>query len=316
MLEKKITIPIRERIALSQEKNFPAEIHIEPTNHCNKACYMCPMKDRYKRDIFPMGYMDFDLYKGLIDEASAIHGNKLTVNLHKDGEPLMHPRIGDMAKYAKDKGAFVHFATNGLLLRKKKKEIVNSGMDLLTLSTIDDSVVNIVKDFMEYKRDKPPFLQVKLFDSSGAHEKKRLGRMVKAGQPELRWASSYDPLSKWKASRVDGYYIFAGWHKWTDASEFNKKAACTKILYSMAITWEGILNSCCLDYRRDMKLGQFPKNTIKEGWDRLQKVHRNQHKGIWIKPCTTCDYYQRLSEDETKLIASWEIGDISLASHG
>jgi len=305
IIRKSCRVTIKDRIRLSQEKNFPAEIHIEPTNYCNKACYMCPMKDRYKKDIFPLGYMDWDLYKGLIDEASAVHGENLTLNLHKDGEPLMHPRIGDMIKYAKDKGAFVHFATNGILLRKKKEELVNSGLDLLTLSTIDDSVLTIVKDFMDYKGDRDPFLQVKLFDKSGGGGKERLGKIVMAGAPMLKFAPSYDPMNKWRAVGVDGWYTFAGWHKWTDADEFTKKAPCTKILYSMAVTWEGILNSCCLDYRRDMPLGLFPQETIRRGWERLQRVHKNQHKGIWIKPCTSCDFYQRLSDDETKLVASW-----------
>lgn len=302
-----LRIPIKDRIKLSQDADFPAEIHIEPTNHCNKKCYMCPMRERYKRPIFPMGYMDFEIYKKIIDEASAVHGENLTLNLHKDGEPLMHPRIGDMIKYAKDRGAFVHFATNGLLLRKKKEELVESDLDLLTLSTIDDSVLNIVKDFMDYKGNRSPFLQVKLFDSSGSDKKKRLGKLVDPTRTNMRYTTPYDPLSKWKATGVDGYYVFAGWHKWTDAEEFTKKSPCTKILYSMAITWEGILNSCCLDYRRDMPLGNFPEVTIRQGWERLQKVHQDQHKGIWIKPCLTCDFFQRLSDDETKLAESWKV---------
>jgi len=254
-----------------------------------------------------MGYMDYDLYTQIIDEASSYHGGNLTLNLHKDGEPLMHPRIGDMIKYAKDKGAFVHFATNGILLRKKKEELVDSGLDLLTLSTIDNSVLNIVKDFMDYKgKDRSPYLQVKLFEASGSPDEKRLGKILLAGAPDFMVANAYDPLQKWKVAGVDGVYTFAGWHKWTDSDEFTKKAPCTKILYSMAITWEGILNSCCLDYRRDMPLGNFPEISIQKGWERLQKVHRDQHKGIWIKPCTTCDYFQRMNDDESKLVSSWE----------
>jgi len=265
---------------------------------------MCPTRDRYKKPIFPLGlgYMDFKLYKQIIDECNEYHGKDMTLNLHKDGEPLMHSQIGEMIKYAKDYGMLVHFATNGLLMNKKRTELVDNGLDLLTVSVIDETAMNAIADFMKYKgKDKKPFVQVKLFSSKRLVDKNRTGRITLAGNPNVLFSPATSPIHRWKKVGADSIYTFIGWHNWTDEEERFDREPCTKILYSMAVTWEGLLNPCCLDYRRDMLLGEFPKDTIKSGWDKLQKVLENQKQGNWIKPCTTCNYSQRMDEDETKI---------------
>ena len=45
---------------------FPRKIQIEPTNICNARCVMCPLKDMKRKT----GYMDFELYRKIIDETS------------------------------------------------------------------------------------------------------------------------------------------------------------------------------------------------------------------------------------------------------
>lgn len=281
---------IRQRIELAGAKNFPSELHIDVTNHCNKKCYMCPMRDRYKKHIFPMGYMDMDLYKHIIDECNRYHGKEMQLNLHKDGEPLMHPQIGEMIKYAKDYGMHTHFATNGILLRKKKKEICDSGLDLLTVSTIGKEALSIVSEFCEYKGKKnKPFTQIKLFSEP---EEKGLTGWHKVGPDH--------PILKWHNTECDHAYIFVGWHQWSDAPEFTNKGACPKILYGAAVTWEGLWQLCCIDYKRDKVFGNVKDSPIELMWIKAQDVYRNQENGLWEKPCTTCDYYQRISEGQTE----------------
>ena len=287
---------VSNKIQLTKDKDFPSELHIDPTNHCNKKCHMCPTRDRYKRDIFPLGYMDMGLYRAIINECNKYHGSDMTINLHKDGEPLMHPHIGEMVAYAKSYGMFVHFATNGILLAKKKEELVSSGLDMLTLSAIDESAVRALNDFMQYKKNNPPFLNVKYFDEEAEKHKDQTRTTLPLSHP----------LIKFKETGADSCYLFVGWHNWTDAEFRLDKTPCTKMLYGMAITWEGLINSCCLDYRRDLVLGEFPKDSLKDGWDKLKKVYELQHEHIWKPPCTTCDYYQRLDEDETKLVGKWQ----------
>ena len=84
---------IQDKIAKSKE--FPFELHVDLTNHCNKGCFICPSKDRYvDKNLFPnLGYMGIETFKRIIDECAEWHPSGFEINLHKDGEPLMHGNI-------------------------------------------------------------------------------------------------------------------------------------------------------------------------------------------------------------------------------
>ena len=77
--------------------DFPIRFNIEPTNHCNLSCSMCPRELNR-----PFGYMDVSLFQKIIDE-SILYGKRLIITINKDGEPLLHPELPKMVKYAKDK---------------------------------------------------------------------------------------------------------------------------------------------------------------------------------------------------------------------
>src|SRR3989304_7421345 len=73
----------------------PLRLWGEPTSYCNLKCPMCTSKDIPEDKI---GYMDWDLYKKIIDEAKDfVHD----INLFIGGEPLFHKRLPDMISYAK-----------------------------------------------------------------------------------------------------------------------------------------------------------------------------------------------------------------------
>ena len=71
--------------------SFPNMIHIEPTNHCNLGCIMCPQPREMQR---VKGMMNFDLYKSIIDELKDTPAE--FVYLHQFGESLLHKKITDM----------------------------------------------------------------------------------------------------------------------------------------------------------------------------------------------------------------------------
>ena len=79
---------------------------------------LAPMCFQQHMPIPKEGYIDFELYKRVVDECAE---NKLySIRLCHRGEPLLHSKIVDMVKYAKDKGIKEVFTlTNGLLLNEK-----------------------------------------------------------------------------------------------------------------------------------------------------------------------------------------------------
>jgi len=90
---------------------------------------MCPNKDLDKKD---KGYMTFELFRKIIDEAKEfIH----EANLIHRGESLLHPEFFEMIRYAADAGIVTKLHTNGTLLDETKaRALLGSGLDQLTFS--------------------------------------------------------------------------------------------------------------------------------------------------------------------------------------
>ena len=124
--------------ALTQDKKsnafrflkFPSLLYIEPTNDCNLNCRMCPRKESARK----IEYMPFALFCEIINQVS--HRNPAMLTLHQLGEPLLHPEIIPMIRYAKNKGIrHVRFATNATMLKEDlSRNLIESGLDSLTIS--------------------------------------------------------------------------------------------------------------------------------------------------------------------------------------
>lgn len=113
---------------------FPKNVSIEVTSDCNLACSMCgrTYNERFiERN--NVGYMDVNLCKKIIDEASKY---RVPINLYRTGEPLLSPYLTEMIEYAKEKGIpWVSISTNGLLMNQEKsRKIIKSGLNDICFS--------------------------------------------------------------------------------------------------------------------------------------------------------------------------------------
>ncbi|MEB3756404.1 MAG: tungsten cofactor oxidoreductase radical SAM maturase [Desulfurococcales archaeon] len=104
------------------DDSHPRELMIEVSNKCNYNCIYCfrnLMKD-------PEGFMEPELYYKIVEEAYDIGVEKITFSGW--GEPLLHPKIRDFIKKAKDLELKVLLNTNGYYLRENigwVKELVD-----------------------------------------------------------------------------------------------------------------------------------------------------------------------------------------------
>ncbi|MCB0239603.1 MAG: radical SAM protein, partial [Anaerolineae bacterium] len=107
----------------------PDRMYIESTNICNLDCVMCPTGlKQVKR---PQGYMDFDVFKSIVDEMAPY---VKATTLHIWGEPLMHKRIFDMIAYCRQKGLRAEISTNATLLDERKaKGLLDAGLATIYL---------------------------------------------------------------------------------------------------------------------------------------------------------------------------------------
>jgi MoaA/NifB/PqqE/SkfB family radical SAM enzyme len=66
---------------------FPQRLEIELVSDCNLKCTYCPR--HFVNEL--TGYMSFDLFTKIIDEAS-VHPETILV-LHRRGESMLHPEF-------------------------------------------------------------------------------------------------------------------------------------------------------------------------------------------------------------------------------
>lgn len=117
----------------------PFVFQIFPIYACNFKCEYChfsiPPKDRCfvtDRNIMP-----WDLFRKCIDEMSAFPEKVKVLRFVGMGEPLLHPDIAQMIKYAKQSEVAerVEIITNGSLLTKDlSDELIASGLDRMVIS--------------------------------------------------------------------------------------------------------------------------------------------------------------------------------------
>ena len=104
----------------------PVHMHLEHTSRCDHVCSTCIRAVRID------GEEDMPLEEAQA-HLDAVQPAFLTLN--GIGEPLMHPRWDDIARYAIERhGASVSFATTGTHFRAQADRIVESGVGLVKVS--------------------------------------------------------------------------------------------------------------------------------------------------------------------------------------
>lgn len=305
LIEKFKRVGFVRRMVLQRKISFdfPIRFNIEPTNYCNLSCSMCPRELNR-----PFGYMDVSLFQKIIDE-SILYEKRLIITVNKDGEPLLHPELPKMIKYAKDKKAAhkINFYTNGILLSETKSlELINSGLDTIHISidafskgtykkikniqkleVVEENVKRLV-GLKKKLRSKAPLVIVKIIHTPDT-------------QSEIK-----PFINKWKD--IADFVEIGEFHTWdgtlNGSSSFNpnnspngiNRYPCTFLWYNPVILWDGRVTTCCVDYQGKGIIGDIKENTLAEIWqgDALQKIRRAHLEGLYntIPLCSKCQFWR------------------------
>ncbi len=117
----------------------PLVLQIFPIYACNFTCKYCTFSiPRNKRGfISDKIVMDFELLKKCVDEMTFFPHKIKTLRFVGMGEPLLHPKIADMVKYAVSKyvAEKVEILSNGSLLTPKLADsLIAAGLSRLVIS--------------------------------------------------------------------------------------------------------------------------------------------------------------------------------------
>ena len=273
-------------------ERVPTHIDIESTSVCNLRCVTC--FQAYEK--IPRGYMEMDLFKKIIDEGT--EKGLCSIKLNYRGEPMLHPKIVDMVRYAKEKGLVeVMFNSNCVFLTEKMaNDLIDAGLDQLICS-----VDGHTKETYEKIRIGAKFDQV-------IENIKNLQRIKKergVERPVTRVQMVHSPAS---SSQVAGYLEF--WKDVvdrvaiTDMCDWTNKNLktvivsdqfrCPKIYQRMSVWFNGKVTICDGNYYGKLIAGDLTKQSIEEVWNgpvikKMRETHSqgNSHR---IKICAECGY--------------------------
>lgn len=113
----------------------PITISIVATSRCTLACDMCPthsgrVPDDYTHAQQSIKDMDLASFKEIIDRFKSA----ATVHIIGSGEPILNKDFFRMVDYASDKKMTVKTFSNGTTVRENIDNILNSGLDGITIS--------------------------------------------------------------------------------------------------------------------------------------------------------------------------------------
>jgi len=272
----------------------PQHLYIEPTNDCGLHCSICPNKaDRRKT-----GYLNFNLFKKIIREIP-FSANLENITLHKNGEPLLHPKLSQMIGYIKKHlpDVKISFSTSGVPLNKK--------LSLKILQSPSDEIyVSLGNILVDPKKDKR---QIKIIDTARQNIKDFLAlrNKLKKNGPKLTLRFIYKgnknftllnpQKTKWAglADKIEirPYHNWCGYFKRPYAVPKNR-TPCLNLWTTLAINWNGSVSICSLDYAGVGTLGSLKKESLKDIWKgenlRLYRKRHLDNDYKNLQPCKNC----------------------------
>ena len=269
-LARKLPSPVYKVLAQSQiDYEFPRHIFIETCASCNLSCAYCPREKRQEN-------MDYELFKEIVNEANQ-YGPR-SFSLHLFGEPLLYPKIMEAINYikAKNKRHTILLTTNGTVLNKFAKRLLESGVDRIIWSWRKLPVPFSSETIEVLKR----IGMVRLLIEETPKEE--FERWVKFPRVEVKHLHNYGgdiDLSKW------------GYIKAPD-----KRYPCYHLWLAPAVRWNGDMTFCCNVSKHTVysTLGSVLQRSIHDMWksNQLNEVRNDHLKGEYKDACRNCDSWK------------------------
>jgi radical SAM protein with 4Fe4S-binding SPASM domain len=254
----------------------PETLVVEPTNRCNLNCPFCLVglqnqlgSAEHSKIPRGFGFMDFGLYEKIVKDAVDFGTKK--IQLHFQGESLLHKQFPEMIRLAKQYGMSTQVFTNGLLLTMEYIDsIIQSGLDNMRFSVDGASdetykqnrvggdfekVLDNMKMMTEHARGSGTRVEWQfIVMRNNEHELNKAQQMAREiGVPFIAktFAESVPELTP-------------------DNPKYRRNLLpkpCTDIYRAVAIFWNGDVVPCCYDLVGKEIMGNIGERTLSQIWD-------------------------------------------------
>jgi len=253
----------------------PKTLSVEPTNKCNLNCPFCLVGLQNtlpspEHNLLPrgFGFMDFKLYEKIVRDAAEFGIKKM--QLHFQGESLLHKQFPDMVRLAKRYGMSTQVFTNGLLLTEEYMDrIIQSGLDNMRFSVDGAS-----KETYEQNRVGGNFDQVLQNMKLMAERARGSGTRVEWQFIVMRNNEHELHKARQMAKEIGMPFIAKTFAQSVpELVPHNPKyrrnlqpKPCTDVYRCICIFWNGDVVPCCYDLEGKEIMGNVGKETLGQIW--------------------------------------------------
>ncbi len=299
----------RKRLQDGLPTLYPFAIALELSSDCNSNCFMCPRKDMTR----PTGKMELPLFKKIIDELSKNKVLLRKIFLYWMGEPLLNTNFDKMITYTRQKNVaeMIVMATNAIALNKEKAErLIDSQLDELfisldavrpdtyarirgnvaTLATVERNILNLVE--MKKQRGAAlPYIVLKILKNDS--NEGEINEFKKKWEKIVDEVYIEEDLNTWNGiNETVNENIKKDTHYNEDTKRVSKRFPCDRLWYLMAISHDGQVTPCTVDWNGLGFIGDVKKKTLFEIWnsDKLVEMRRKHLDGEYdnLSMCRSC----------------------------
>ncbi len=284
----------------------PKMLSVEPTSRCNLNCPFCLVGlqnslPSTEHDLLPrgMGTMEMDLYRKIVGAAADFGIKKM--QLHFQGEPLLHKGLPEMVGLATAAGMSTQMFTNGLPLTETTAEkLLDAGLGMLRFS-----VDGVTEEVYQKNRVGGEFARV-------YRNMKMMADKARARRSPIRleWQMIAMRNNEHEIERAAGMAREVGLNFFVKSFAVTDPKAvpldpkyqrrlhikpCQDIYRAIFVYWNGDVVPCCYDQEGKAIVGNLGQQTLREIWDspiyvalrrRIDRAYRRPEEEPEL--CKTC----------------------------
>jgi len=244
----------------------PLMLMVEPTNHCNLSCPLCPSGNGEMTR--PRGNMELEHFKKVFDQLS---DDLLLCLLWNQGEPFLNPNLTKMIRHATDRNVPTITSTNVHYIRTEEEaeDIIQSGLSelILSLDGVDaetyvkyrvggdfDRVVRGIELVTEAKRRlkaSTPRIHLQFIlmkqNEDQVDAARRMARDFGVDRLSLKTAQVYTEEDARTFLPTDESMSRYDYSKEGVRTKGKIKNTCRHLWYSTVVNWDGAVSPCCFD---------------------------------------------------------------------
>lgn len=273
-----------------------SRVYVEITNICNMHCSFCHGHSRKPEQ------MDLKSFSHILDQ---LDGKTKYIYYHLMGEPLTHPLLPQFLQMAAQRGFLSVITTNGTLLHKRGRELIDSGLHKVSISlhSFEQNDTSVQEQYIR---------QAAAFASEAAAAGVIVVlRLWNRGYDDGRNDTTVDILR----AALDGAWtvntrgfrirerLFLEWGDrfgWPDMDNDIQGSSvfCYGLRGHFGILCDGTVVPCCLDSEGILALGNIFRENITDilASPRAQKIYDGFSRRTAEEDlCQRCPYAQRFS---------------------